>query len=403
MKENGARCIYACTVSDETTRNDVLRRLDEANLSDKITVVGMKKCSDSIEEDPEISAEAVSVCGTACALAEAWALNEGIDCFVVVDNLSSHKKLWEHSTRTLIDLYGMDSIVADDRGASSEMRAYYSSLVQRSAQYKAKNGGGSVTLAFLNELPGTRYDDSESSETVTLGIDDFADSTPKIKERVEQLVKANINLTPQILKKLQIPIPTNKSSEDEKLRQLALIHTDDLISMSDGQIWLSEEKYLNGQRPALDPQQSITRIGIGADTASFADAPAVRKIVKGLRFEFNQANSLEGAPNDDATIKQLRRFKAWMLSLHQVSGDIRTLAEECVCMYAASIGALDKVVADGKVAGTEAGLECIKSLITTVSANLPEVMTEINSSQDLTDENKEKLKNEITAHFAFAD
>ena len=377
-----------------------MRRLDDANLSHKITVVGMKKSNnDNSEENPEVSAEAVAVCGTACALAEAWALNEGINCFVVIDNLSSHKSLWEHSTRTLIDMYGMESVVADDRGASSEMRAYYSALIQRSAQYNAKNGGGSVTIALLNELPGRKYGESDSESEVTFEVDDFSDSTPKIKERIEQLVKANISITPQVLKKIQIPIPTNKSSEEEKLRQLALIHTDDLISMSDGQIWLSEDKYLNGQRPALDPQQSITRVGIGADTVSFADAPAIRKIVKGLRFEFNQAYSLQGAANDEATNKQLRRFNSWMLSLHQTPGNIRSLAEECICMYAANLGALDKIVADGSIAGTEKGDECIKALISSVAVKIPEVMNDINSSQDLTDENKSKLNDAIKSHF----
>lgn len=140
MGQKGARCIYACTAPDEETRNKILQRLRKANVLEKITVVTLRGDHASLDLAPEVSAEAVTVCGTACALAEAWAMNDGIDCCVIVDNLSSHKELWEHSSRTLVDMYGEEAIVQDDRGASSEMRAYYSSLIQRSAQYNEKNG-----------------------------------------------------------------------------------------------------------------------------------------------------------------------------------------------------------------------------------------------------------------------
>ena len=394
----GARCIYACTSTNEDEKKAIMNSLKEANILDEITVVSLKKGLESLDksEEPSIAAEAVTVCGTACALAEAWALNEGLDCFVVIDNLSLHKSLWEHSSRTLVDMYGEEAIVADDRGASSEMRAYYSSLIQRSAQYKEKIGGGSVTLALLNELPGMKYD---AESEIIFELEDFADSTPKIRERIEQLVKAKIPITPKVLRKIQLPIPTQRSSDDEKLRQWALIHTDDLISMSDGQIWLSEDRFNNGQRPALDPQQSITRVGIGADTISFADAPAIRKIVKGLRFELNQAASLDGATNDAATRKQLQRFNSWMLAMHQSDGVILDLAEECICLLAASLGALDEIVVAEKYAGSYEGSRVLEGLLETVRSTIPQVLDEINSSLDMTDSNKELLERAIMGHF----
>lgn len=403
--DDGALCIYACTSTDEATRKELLQKIEKAGLSEKIVVVGMREVGDttkSSNENPDEAAEAVAICGSACALAEAWALNEGKNSFVVIDDLSYHKVLWTHSTQTLVNTWGMDAVVNDDRGASSEMRAYYSALIQRSAQYNTKNGGGSVTLALINELPGSKYEEAsteDSDDEIIFDIKDFNDSTPKIKERIEQLIKANISITPAILKKIQIPIPTTRSSEEEKLRQMALIHTDDLISMSDGQIWLSEDKYMNGQRPALDPQQSITRVGIGADTVSAADAKAIRKLAKGLRFEFNQANSLIGAVHDEATRKQLRRFNAWLLSFHQNSGVIRDLSEECITMCAAGIGALDDLVGDGCVAGSEDGVACIENLISSIKASIPEVLAEINTTQDLTDENERKLYDSISTYF----
>lgn len=265
---------------------------------------------------------------------------------------------------------------------------------------RINDSGGSVTLVALNELPGSKYEDSAENAEITFNLEDFSETPAKIKERVEQLVKANISITPAILKKIQIPIPTEFTSEKERLRQWALVHTDDLISMSDGQIWLSEDKFMNGQRPALDAQQSITRIGIGADTDSYADAPAIREIVRGLRFEFNQAASLDGALNDNATARQLRRFKAWLLAMHQNPNEIRDLAEECICLYAASIGMLDEGIAMGHEAGTNEGAKLIQNLLLSVNDEIPEALSEINLTQVLTEETKRKLEDVIKGFFA---
>ena len=38
-------------------------------------------------------------------------------------------------------------------GSSSEMRGFFSSLIQRAARFNAKRGGGSVTLILLSTLP----------------------------------------------------------------------------------------------------------------------------------------------------------------------------------------------------------------------------------------------------------
>ena len=169
----------------------------------------------------------------------------------------------------------------DDRdgGASSEMRGFYSSLIQRAGQFNKKRGGGSVTLVMMRSLPGQEGADSGNEETV-FTPEDFAGASDKIKDRIAILTNKNIPLTPTNLKKIQIPVPV--ASDSEQKRRLELQHVDDLISMSDGQCWLDESLASAGQRPSLDPQRSITRIGIGADTMSRADAPAMRNLVGGL-------------------------------------------------------------------------------------------------------------------------
>lgn len=80
----------------------------------------------------------------------------------MIDTLDHHKTLWDATTRVLVDIFGMEAVVTADRegGASSEMRAFYSSLIQRAANYK-DGAGGSVTLVLLQTIPA-----AQETETV---------------------------------------------------------------------------------------------------------------------------------------------------------------------------------------------------------------------------------------------
>ena len=79
--------------------------------------------SDDRNEDVESkAAEGTVVAATACAIAESFAIEEGMDTFVVVDSIDQHKKIWDATTRVLVDVFGVDAVVKGDRdgGASSE-------------------------------------------------------------------------------------------------------------------------------------------------------------------------------------------------------------------------------------------------------------------------------------------
>merc|ERR1712176_1036840 len=266
-------------------------------------------------------------------------------------------------------------------GASSEMRAFFSSLVQRSAQFNQKRGGGSVTLLLLQTIP--KIIDEKDESDLVFTPDDFKGSPAKICERLELLVKKNIPLSAANLRKIQIPVPSN----EEGMRRLALQHVDDLISMSDGQIWLDERLQNLGSNPAMDFQRSVTRIGIGADTESRADAAAMRRVVEGLRLHLSQAESMDGADiQTNASKKQMRNAQAWLLGMHQPSASgARKLSESCVALLAASCGALNDSIDDGVLAGTDKGTQLMLGLLDHVNNSLPECMEEIDSTLDITE------------------
>lgn len=394
--KRGVRCVYALTSSTESERAEAILRLEKAGVREDAIVVSAR--GSSIDDDELQSAEAVAVAAAACAIGEAFALSEGYDSLVIVDDIDQHKALWDWTTRLLVDVYGVDAVVKDDRdgGASSEMRGYYSSLIQRAGKYNAYNGGGSVTLMMLASVPGAKDDDEDGA---VFKPEDFDGASQKVKDRISILVNKGIPLTPATLRKIQIPVPSACESENE--RKLALQHADDLISMSDGQIWLDADLLKNeGRMPPIDPQRSITRVGIGADTESRADAPAVRGLTGGLRFELAQAvDSMGGSASTKADEKQLVRRDAWLLAMHQKPGDIRNLSENVVVLLAAKIGQLDDAVRGGSKAGTKEGDEVIAGMIEFVRTSAPGAMDEVDDTEDLSEGGRGALEEAIRSYF----
>ena len=393
----GAKCIYAITSQDKNEREQVVQQLKDAGVLDHIVVVSARDHDGDNNDDANDAAEAITVAATACSIGEALALAKGEDTFVVVDDIDQHKAFWDWTTRILVQIWGQDSVVKDDKngGASSEMRGFYSSLIQRAGKFKEKNGGGSMTLTLLTNQECQSGGNDE--EDTVFSPEDFDGSSEKVKERINILVDKKIPLTSDILRKIKIPLP--RASDSENKRLLTLQHIDDLISMSDGQIWLDEALYNKGQRPAMDAQRSITRVGIGADTKSRADAPAMRELAGGLRFDFAQADSLDGAGEGSGADKQILKKKAYLLAFHQEGGEERSLSENCVVLIAARSGALDDTIKEGGTAGTELGKEAISKLIEHVRKAAPDALNGIDESLDLNSSIKDELETIVKEYF----
>lgn len=397
------KCVYALTTQDQDLRQEVLQMLENNNLLDDIVVVVARDHGENLESNDKNfgvlqSAEATTVAAAACSIAEAIALSKGEDTFVVVDNIDLYKSFWDWTTRVLVDIYGVDAVVKDDinGGASSEMRGFYSSLIQRAGRFNDKNGSGSVTLTLLTSLDG-QFGYDEEEETTVFSPDDFAESSEKIKERIAILVDKGISLTSTTLRKIQIPLPD--AAESEQKRRLTLQHVDDLISMSDGQIWFDELLYSKGQRPAIDPQRSITRVGIGADTPCRADAPALRNLIGGLRFDFAQAASLDGAGANSGADRQILKRDAYLLALHQDTSEVRLLSENCVALLAVLLGLLDKTIQEGGKAGTELGRQRMEDLIKHAWQTSPTLMKEIDDTLDIIPSARSELESTINEFF----
>ena len=383
--------VYAAIDDTES----VVEKLKKSGVADQVHIIqsDSKMKGEDVEEAAK-AAEATAMAATACAIAESYAVNEGKNTVVIIDTLDQHKKLWDATTRVLVDVFGVEAVVKGDRegGASSEMRAFFSAIVQRAAQYKEKRGGGSVTLILLCSIPKLHPDE----DTVFTEID-FESGSEKVKARIQLLVKKGIPLTAANLRKIDIPVP----SASEGRGRLVLQHIDDLISMSDGQIWLDEGLRNAGQHPPLDPQRSITRIGIGADTQSRADAPAIRRVAEGLRLELSQSANMEGADNTSASQKQIRRRNALLLAMHQEAGNGgRKLSESCTVLLAASKGFLDDAIDSGKLAGTDEGRKLIEDMLDSVWKTAPQAMDQIDETLDIEEDVQKQITGALETFFS---
>mmetsp|Transcript_19096 Transcript_19096/g.24572 ORF Transcript_19096/g.24572 Transcript_19096/m.24572 type:complete len:177 (-) Transcript_19096:39-569(-) len=173
------------------------------------------------------------------------------------------------------------------------------------------------------------------------------------------------------------------------------------MSMLDGQIWFDEKLESTGRNPAMDPQRSVTRIGIGADTESRADAPALRRIVEGMRLMLSQAADMSGFESNPSSQKQILRQKAFILVMHQPSGKGgRTLSESCAALLAAQGGYLDKAVEEGALAGTEKGSATVDSLLQHLQSAIPDLMRQVDETLDMTEEAKKIMSESIEAYMA---
>jgi F0F1-type ATP synthase alpha subunit len=239
---------------------------------------------------------------------------------------------------------------------------------------------------------------------------DFENFPAKIKERVEVLVKRSIPLTATTLSKINIPIPSSEENDHEQRRRLAFQHVDELISMSDGQIWLDERllEQPNPQQPPIDPQRSVTRIGIGADTKSRADAPALAKIVEGVRLHLSQAaataiglDQAADVASSVASAKQIRRQRALLLAMHQRPGQMgRRLSESCVLLLAAKEGYFDNAVENGVLGGTDPATKLVEELLAHVKASSASSLTQINETLDLSQDARLEIFSSISSFFA---
>ncbi len=118
-----------------------------------------------------------------------------------------------------------------------------------------------------------------------------------------------------------------------------------VISITDGQIYLESDLFYSGQRPALNVGISVSRVGGSAQTK------AMKKIAGGMRLDLAQFRSLAafaqfGSDLDKSTQRQLDRGLRLTELLKQGQYSPVPLADQVAVIYAGTNGKLDNVEVD---------------------------------------------------------
>jgi F-type H+-transporting ATPase subunit alpha len=160
-----------------------------------------------------------------------------------------------------------------------------------------------------------------------------------------------------------------------------------VISITDGQVFLSSDLFNSGLRPAINVGISVSRVGGAAQTK------AIKKIAGTLKLELAQFDELAAFSQfasdlDAATQAQLSRGKRLRELLKQPQFSPLNLAEQVAIVYAGVKGLIDDVPVD-KVT------EFARELREYLKANKPDFIAKVMSEKQLSDEAEATLKDAI--------
>jgi F-type H+-transporting ATPase subunit alpha len=155
-----------------------------------------------------------------------------------------------------------------------------------------------------------------------------------------------------------------------------------VISITDGQIYLDVDLFNSGVRPAVNAGLSVSRVGGAAQTK------IIKKLVGSIRIGLAQYRELEAFAQfasdlDEATRKQLERGQRMMEILKQPQYHPLTVAEMSIIWYMVSEGYVDDVPLNQVVAFEQAFLSYLKTTAQSLIARVndaPVLSDEVKSS-----------------------
>lgn len=157
-----------------------------------------------------------------------------------------------------------------------------------------------------------------------------------------------------------------------------------VISITDGQIYLETELFHSGIRPAVNTGLSVSRVGRSAQY------DAMKKVSGTLRIELSQYREMAvftrfGSDVDESTAKLLRRGECLTELLKQGKGEPMSLFDQVVTLLAYKENVFENILLKNVK-------ETSRKLIEKIKATYPEYVAEVNDTGKLTDDVEEKLK-----------
>ena len=156
-----------------------------------------------------------------------------------------------------------------------------------------------------------------------------------------------------------------------------------VISITDGQIYLESELFNAGQRPAVNVGLSVSRVGGAAQTK------AMKKAAGSIRIDLAQYREMEvftqfSSDLDEGTKKQLAHGRSLMELLKQPLGHPFTMAEQVITLVSANAHVFSDIPAD-KI--KQFRLDLLKDF----AVNHSDIISQLEASKDLSEDIKESI------------
>jgi F-type H+-transporting ATPase subunit alpha len=161
-----------------------------------------------------------------------------------------------------------------------------------------------------------------------------------------------------------------------------------VISITDGQIFLETDLFYQGIRPAINVGLSVSRVGSAAQTK------AMKKVAGSIKLELAQYREMAafaqfGSDLDASTQKLLARGARLTELLKQPQFNPMPVEEQVASIYAGTQGFLDSVPVTDVVRYEAAMLSFLRS-------EKPDILTKIRDTKTLDDDTAAALKDALT-------
>ncbi len=360
QKDTGVICVYVAVGLKESTVASVVEVLREKGAMDYTIVVTAGS------SDPAPLQYIAPYSG--CAMAEYFMYEEGKHTLCVYDDLSKQAAAYRQLSLLLRRPPGREAYPGDVFYLHSRLLERSCKLANRyiivpkSAPADVKKG---TTDKIYTGVPGKH---EAEQDLKALAREDH-------EVRVEPGTGGSLTALPVIETlegEVSAYIPTN------------------VISITDGQIYLEPDLFFAGVRPAINVGISVSRVG------GKAQIKAMKKVAGSLRLDLAAFRDLEafaqlGTELDTATQRQLDRGKAMVELLKQGQYRPYHVADQVLSLFAGTRGLCDDLPVN-RVAEFEL------KLLQHMHDEFPEVREEIIKTGDLSDALGEKLK-EIIKNF----
>jgi F-type H+-transporting ATPase subunit alpha len=161
-----------------------------------------------------------------------------------------------------------------------------------------------------------------------------------------------------------------------------------VISITDGQIYLEGDLFNAGVRPALNVGLSVSRVGGAAQTKP------MKQLAGPVRLELSQFRELQsfaqfGSDLDDETLKKINRGRVLTEILKQPQYRPYDEAAEIIAIYSATSGCLDDVAIENV-------MDVESKIIEFIKLNNKDLVAKISGNKKLDDITLSELKNAIS-------